>query len=73
MDLAGASYFPLVVKACSRADHDYLKQLILAKYGAEVIDRIDLYAVWFAFDFAFNHDDAVVFQWCANLIRGFAD
>ena len=71
MDLAGACYYLLVTKASSQADHDYLKQLILAKYGAKVIDRIDLYAVWFAFDFAFNHDDAVVFAWCANLIRDF--
>ena len=71
MDLAGACHFLLVTKASSQADHDYLKQLILAKYGAEVIDRIDQYAVWFAFDFAFNHDDASVFAWCANLIRDF--
>ena len=73
MDLAGACHFLLATKASSQADHDYLKQLILAKHGAEVIDRIGLYAVWFAFDFAFNHDDATVFAWCAKLIRGFAD
>lgn len=71
MDLAGACHFLLATKASSQADHDYLKQLILAKYGVEVIDRIDLYAVWFAFDFAYNHDDAAVFAWCANLIRDF--
>ena len=71
MDLAGACHFLLATKASSQADHDYLKQLILAKYGAEVIDRIGLYAVWFAFDFAFNHDDAAVFAWCTNLIRDF--
>ncbi len=71
MDLAGACYFPLVVKACSRADHDYVKQLILAKHGTEVMDRVGLYAVWFGFDFAYNHDDAVVFAWCADLIRDF--
>ena len=46
---------------------------ILAKYGAEVIDRMQLYAVWFAFDFAFNHDDATVYAWCVNQIRGHAD
>ncbi len=71
MDLAGACHFLLATKSSSKADHDYLKELILAKHGAEVIDRIGLYAVWFAFDFAFNHDDAAVFAWCANLIRGF--
>ena len=71
MDLAGACHFLLATKSSSQADHDYLKQLILAKHGAEVIDRIGLYAVWFAFDFAFNHDDAAIFAWCANLIREF--
>lgn len=71
MDLAGACHFLLATKSSSQADHDYLKQLILAKHGADVIDRIGLYAVWFAFDFAFNHDDAAVFAWCTNLIRGF--
>ena len=72
MDLAGACHFLSVTKACSQADHDYVKQLILARHGTEVMDRIDLYAVWFAFDFAYNHDDAVVFAWCADLIRDFA-
>lgn len=62
----------LATKSSSQADHDYLKQLNMAKHGAEVIDQIGLYAVWFAFDFAFNHEDAGVFGWCANLIRGFA-
>ena len=72
MDLAGACHFLLATKSSSQADHDYLKQLILAKHGAEVIDRIGLYSVWFAFDFSFNHDDAAIFAWCANLIRDFA-
>ena len=73
MDLAGACYYLQVIEATSQADLDYLKQLILERHGAEVIERIDLYAVWFAFDFAYNHDAAVVFQWCANLIRGFGE
>ena len=73
MDLAGAAYFPLAAKSPLQADHDYLKQLIMAKHGADVIDRIGLYAVWFAFDFAFNHDDATVFAWCVNLIRNYGD
>ncbi len=71
MDLAGACHFLLATKVSSQADHDYLKQLILERHGAEVIDRIGLYAVWFAFDFAFNHEDAGVLTWCVNLIRGF--
>ncbi len=71
MDLAGACHFLSVTKACSQADHDYVKQLILAKHGADVMDRIGLYAVWFGFDFSFNHDDATVYAWCVNLIRRF--
>lgn len=72
MDLAGACHFLLATKASTQADHDFLKQLILKKHGSEVMDRIGLYAVWFGFDFAFNHDDAAIFAWCADLIRGFA-
>ena len=72
MDLAGACHFLLAGKSPSQVDHDYLKQLILGRHGARVIDRIGLYAVWFAFDFAFNHDDATNFAWCVNLIRDFA-
>lgn len=72
MDLAGACYFLLATKSASPADHDYVKQLILARHGAETMDRIELYAVWFAFEFAFNHDDAAIFSWCTNLIRDFA-
>ncbi len=72
MDLAGASHFLLATKASTQADHDYVTQLILQRHGAEVIDRIGLYAVWFGFDFAFNHADAGVFAWCVDLIRGFA-
>ncbi len=72
MDLAGACHFLLATKSSSQADHDYLKQLILTKHGEEVMDRIGLYAVWFAFDFSINHDDAAAFAWCVNLIRGFA-
>ena len=48
-----------------------MKQLIQARHGAEVMDRIDLYAVWFAFDFACNHDDAAIFAWYTDLPRDF--
>ncbi len=71
MDLAGACHFLSVTKACTQADYDYVKQMILAKHGADVMDRIGLYAVWFGFDFSFNHDDATVYAWCVNLIRRF--
>jgi Ser/Thr protein kinase RdoA (MazF antagonist) len=72
MDLAGACHFLLATKASSQADHEVLKQMILERHGAKVMDRIGLYAVWFGFDFAFNHADAGVFHWCTGLIRGFA-
>jgi aminoglycoside phosphotransferase (APT) family kinase protein len=71
MDLAGACHFLLATKASSQADHDFVKQLILERHGPGVIERVDLYAVWFAFDFAFNHADTGVFDWCTGLIRNF--
>lgn len=73
MDLAGACYYLTAYDLSAQADLDCLRQLILERHGAEVIDRIDLYAVWFAFDFAYNHDAVDVFAWCTNLIRGWAD
>jgi aminoglycoside phosphotransferase (APT) family kinase protein len=71
MDLAGACHFLFPVQAATQADHDFLRRLILARHGPETLERIDLYAVWFAFDFAFNHGDATVFAWCARRIRDF--
>lgn len=71
MDLAGACHYLTAYDLSAQADLDHVKQLILTKYGAEVIDRIGLYAVWFAFDFAYNHDAAAVFAWCVKLIREF--
>lgn len=73
MDLAGACHFLLATKAATQADHDYLKSLLAAKHGPEVMERIALYAVWFAFDFAFNHEETEVFNWCAGLIQGFGE
>lgn len=72
MDLAGACHFLLAAKSPSQADHDVVRQLILAKHGPAVLDLIDLYPVWFAFDFAFNHDDAAAFAGRARVIRDFA-
>lgn len=71
MDLAGACYYLTAYDLSAQADLDHVKHLIRARHGAEVIDRIELYAVWFAFDFAYNHDAADVFAWCVDLIRGF--
>lgn len=73
MDLAGACYYLTAYDLSAQADLDYVRQLILAKYGAEVIDRIGLYGVWFAFDFAYNHDAVEVFKWCTKLIRNFGE
>lgn len=71
MDLAGAMYFLQVANPCGAEDSAFLGELIAAKHGAAVRARIDLYAVWFAFSFAFNHGDAVVHAWCLDLIRRF--
>lgn len=73
MDLAGACYYLTAYDLSAQADLDHVRQLILAKYGAEVIDRIGLYGVWFAFDFAYNHDSSNVFAWCTKLIRDFGE
>lgn len=72
MDLAGAAHFLRVGNPDAKADHAFLMRRIAAKHGPEVVDRIGLYAVWFAFTFAYNHDDAVVYPWCLDLIRKFA-
>lgn len=69
MDLAGAFDFLLATRSSSSADHDYLTQLIMAKHGSDVTDRMELYAVWFAFEFAFNRDDAAAFARNVNKIR----
>ena len=71
MDLAGAMYFLQVANPRGAEDSAYLGALIAARHGAAVRERLDLYAVWFAFSFAFNHDDAVVHAWCLDLIRWF--
>ena len=72
MDLAGAAHFLTVGNPMAREDHALVMTLIAQRHGSEVIDRIGLYAVWFALLFAYNHDDAVVYPWCVNLIRGFS-
>lgn len=71
MDLAGALYFQQVGNPRAIEDTDYLLGLIEARHGAALRARFDLYGVWFAFSFAFNHDDAVVYTWCLDLIRRF--
>ena len=72
MDLAGAAHFLRIANPNAEEDHRYLMGLIAERHGDEVVERIGLYAVWFAFSFAYNHDDAVVYPWCVDLIRGFS-
>lgn len=73
MDLAGACYYLNAYDLTAKADLDHVKALILAEYGAEATERIGLYGVWFAFDFAYNHDAPDVFAWCTKLIRDFGE
>ena len=71
MDLAGAVQFLRVGNSQGDADHDFLMGLIEARHGATLRDRIALYGVWFAFSFAYAHDEPVVYPWCVAMIRGF--
>ena len=71
MDLAGAAHFIALNNPHAADDHAYLMQLIATRHGPDAIDRIGLYAAWFAFSFAFNHEDKVIYPWCLDLIRRF--
>ncbi len=71
MDLAGAVYFLQIDNPRGAEDAGYLMELIEARHGAAVRDLFDPYAVWFAFSFAYNHEAAVVYAWCLDLIRRF--
>lgn len=73
MDLAGAAHFLRIANPSAEEDHAFLMELIAERHGDEVVERIGLYAVWFAFSFAYNHDDAVIYPWCVDLIRGFSN
>ena len=72
MDLAGAAHFLRIGNPHASEDYAYLMQLIAERHGAEVVERVGLYAVWFAFSFAYNHEDTVIYPWCVDLIRSFA-
>ena len=67
MDLAGAVHFIKVGNPHGTADYDDLMGLVAARHGADLRERLALYAVWLAFSFAFNHDEAVVHAWCLDL------
>lgn len=71
MDLAGAVYFLQIANPHGPEDTSFLMELIEARHGIAVRDRLALYAVWFAFSFAFNHEMTVVYAWCLDLIRQF--
>jgi aminoglycoside phosphotransferase (APT) family kinase protein len=71
MDLAGAVYFLQIANPQGPEDNAFLMDLIEARHGPAVRDRFGLYAVWFAFSFAFNPEMTVVYAWCLDLIRQF--
>lgn len=71
MDLAGALHFNRIGNPRAAEDFDYLTGLVRARHGAELQDLIGLYAVWFAFSFAYAHENRVVFPWCLEMIRAY--
>jgi hypothetical protein len=71
MDLAGAVYFQDIANPHGPADTRFLMDMIEARHGNGHRDRFALYATWFAFSFAFNHEMTEVYAWCLDLIRKF--
>lgn len=71
MDLAGAVHFNRISNPQADGDFAYLMGLIEARHGAGLQGRIALYAVWFAFSFAYDHDHKVIFPWCLDMIRAY--
>ncbi len=69
MDLAGAAQFIRVGNPHAAEDFEYLSGLIEARHGGKLRERIGLYGVWFAFSFAYAHEEPVVFPWCLAMIR----
>lgn len=71
MDLAGAVHFQAIANPHGPEDSRFLMDRIEARHGTGLCDRIALYATWFAFSFAYNHDMTEVYDWCLDLIRKF--
>lgn len=71
MDLAGAVNFLAIGNPHAAEDTRFLLDLIAARHGPDMQDHFALYAVWFAFSFAYNHEMTVVYDWCLDLIRQF--
>ncbi len=71
MDLAGAAQFIRIGNPNASEDFAYLSGLLAARHGPKGLEMLALYGVWFAFSFAYAHDEPVVFPWCLELIRGF--
>ena len=72
MDLAGAAHFLRIANPNADKDHAYLMELIARHHEDQVVELIGLYAAWFAFSFAYNHEDEVIYPWCVDLIRRFS-
>lgn len=71
MDVAGAAHFNCIANPYAADDLAYLSAQIEARHGAGFRDLFRLYGVWFAFSFAYAHDDPDVYPWCLEQIRAF--
>lgn len=71
MDLAGAVCFQDIANPHGPEDTGFLMGLIEARHGTGLRDLMALYATWFAFSFAYDHEMTEVYAWCVDLIRKF--
>ena len=71
MDLAGAAHFIRIGNPHATEDFDFLMRLIDSRHGAKLRESVRLYGVWFAFSFAYAHEEPVIYPWCLEMIRGF--
>lgn len=71
MDLAGAAQFIRIGNPHADADHAFLMERIESRHGTALRARFRLYDAWFAFSFAYGHDEPVIYPWCLETIRQF--
>lgn len=70
MDLAGALDFLTVYNFVTEADQHFLRQLIVAEYGANVLEQIALYTTYFSLYFANGKEwQPEVYDWCLRQLR----
>ncbi len=70
MDLAGALNFLTVYDFVTEADQNFLRQLIVAEYGKEVLEPIALYTTYYSLYFANGKEwQPDVYDWCLRQLR----